>query len=304
MVSRARAVLGRGRRRMRRWLGREEPTYRYVFVVTYGRSGSTLVQGLLNTLPRTVVRGENNLYVLPLFRAMSSVQAFRKTHLQHNPKASHSAFYGLNEITLPSFVASTRTLVTGHLLGSIPPREVDVLGFKEVLWHKVRGSETTEFFNFLDRTFPECLYVLNERDVENVVDSGFWQSQDRTRCCEPSTCRGDPAVPAYVSTAANARPALRDVDQRGRGRRRRSAARTGGVRPRLLRRGPAGADARDPAHRARPVPVRQEPRPTRTVGLILRSRSAPAGPAHTPRRHWSTPRRSLGRRGDLRPATR
>lgn len=159
---------------------RKQPrSYGYVFVVTYGRSGSTLVQGLLNTLPRTLVRGENNLYVLHLFRAMQSVKSFRHTHLKHNPKASHSAFYGLNEITPASFVESTRTLVTGHLLGTVPPEEVDVLGFKEVLWHKIRPVETEAFFDFLDKTFPGCLFVLNEREQEQVVGSGFWQGQDK-----------------------------------------------------------------------------------------------------------------------------
>jgi len=34
---------------------------RYVFVVTYGRSGSTLMQGLLNALPGVLVRGESSL---------------------------------------------------------------------------------------------------------------------------------------------------------------------------------------------------------------------------------------------------
>src|SRR5215213_881342 len=31
----------------------------YVFVVTYGRSGSTLLMGLLNSIPGYLVRGEN-----------------------------------------------------------------------------------------------------------------------------------------------------------------------------------------------------------------------------------------------------
>ena len=32
----------------------------YVFVMTYGRSGSTLLMGLLNTIPGYLVRGEND----------------------------------------------------------------------------------------------------------------------------------------------------------------------------------------------------------------------------------------------------
>jgi len=175
-VSRVRALASR----VARSLGarRSPRAFRYVFVVTYGRSGSTLVQGLLNALPRTLVRGENNLYVLHLFRAMASVEEFRSLHLRHNPRASHSAFYGLHAIKPRSFVQMTRTLVTGHLLGSVRPSSVDVLGFKEVLWHHVLPPETESFFDFLDSAFPGCLYVLNEREHDRVVGSGFWQAQD------------------------------------------------------------------------------------------------------------------------------
>lgn len=162
---------------VRRWV--RPPEYRYVFVVTYGRSGSTLVQGLLNTLPRTLVRGENNFYVLPLYRSMASIRSFRRIHMKHNPRASHSAFFGLHEIEPESFVRSTHDLMTGHMLGSAGRREVDVLGFKEVLWHRITPGETGRFFDFMDKVFPGCQFVLNEREHENVVGSGFWQRHDK-----------------------------------------------------------------------------------------------------------------------------
>ncbi len=170
------AALGRRARQLRP--GRPEPTFRYVFVVTYGRSGSTLTQGLLNALPRTVVRGENNFYLLELFRAWERVRAFRRVHMKHNPQAGHSAFYGLHEIRPISLVRSARATVTGHLLGSEPASQVDVLGFKEVLWHQVEPEETEAFFDFLDKTFPGVKFVLNQREHENVVGSGFWQGHD------------------------------------------------------------------------------------------------------------------------------
>jgi hypothetical protein len=169
----------------RRVLGRERvPTYRYVFVVTYGRSGSTLVQGLLDTLPRTLVRGENNFYVHSLYRAWAQVRFFQEKHLKHNPQATKSPFYGLHEIDPSTFVTTSRALVTEHLLGSVSPEEVDVLGFKEVLWHRVRPEETRGFFTFLDRTFPGCLYVLNTRDLQQVAGSGFWQGRDPSHVTE------------------------------------------------------------------------------------------------------------------------
>ena len=167
------------RRLLARLPGRRPKEHRYVLVVTYGRSGSTLVQGLLNTLPRTLVRGENGLYLLDLFRARAALVEIRSRHRKHNPRASHSAFYGLHLVRPRSFVTSARTLVTGHLLGDVPARSVDVLGFKEVRWHRVEPAETEAFLDYLDEVFPGCLYVLNRREPERALDSGFWQRADR-----------------------------------------------------------------------------------------------------------------------------
>lgn len=152
---------------------------RYAFVVTYARSGSTLVQGLLNELPGTLIRGENNFFVLPLFRAVANVRSFR---MQHGGAAARkgvrSAFYGLDEVRVSDLVTDARALVSRQLLGSVDPRTVEVLGFKEVLWHQIRPRETSEFFRFFDAMFPDARYVLHRRDHEQVAGSGFWTKQD------------------------------------------------------------------------------------------------------------------------------
>jgi hypothetical protein len=161
--------------RRRRSLSRpRDRQFRYVFVVTYGRSGSTLVQGLLNAIPRVLVRGENNLYLLPLFRAYREATTFRKGHAKHNPHEPQSAFYGVHEVRPRSFVRYTRDLMMTNLLGRVPARDVDVIGFKEVRWHRIWAAETEAFFEFLDQVFPEALYVLNTRQHEQVAGSGFW----------------------------------------------------------------------------------------------------------------------------------
>lgn len=149
--------------------------FRYVFVVTYGRSGSTLVQGLLNALPRTLVRGENNLYLLHVFHALSAVREFRRVHLKHGSTESSSAFYGLNDIRRYSFVDAMNQVVVRSTLGQLKARDFDVLGFKEVLWHRVEPEETEEFFAMMDQAFPGVRYVLNTRDPEAVLGSGFWK---------------------------------------------------------------------------------------------------------------------------------
>jgi hypothetical protein len=168
-------LVDRIRRRLRPAPSRQ---LEYVFVVTYGRSGSTLVQGLLNTLPRVLVRGENGLYLLQIYRACAKAMAFREQHIRHRPGDVRSAFYGLRHVQQRRFVRAARTLVTGALLGPVGRDEVDVLGFKEVLWNEVGPEETEGFFAFLDRAFPGTRYVLNQRTHADVADSGFWQRRD------------------------------------------------------------------------------------------------------------------------------
>jgi hypothetical protein len=154
------------------------PDPRFVFVVTYGRSGSTLTQGLLNALPHTLVRGENDLYLLPLYRAWAGVSEVRRKHAKNARQGTRSAFYGIDELQPDDFVTSTRDLTLTQLYGSVPRRDVDVLGFKEVRWHRIEPDETEGFFAFFERLFPGARYVLNRRDHEQVSTSGFWQKQD------------------------------------------------------------------------------------------------------------------------------
>ncbi|MGC4111223.1 MAG: hypothetical protein QM747_12525 [Nocardioides sp.] len=154
---------------------RPEPSW--VFVVTYGRSGSTLTQGMLNALPRTLVRGENNLFLLPIFRSWLGLRDFQQNFRGQGNPLTTSAFFGLHELDMDAFAASVRELVRVQLMGSTPTEDVDRLGFKEVLWHRVKPREWEDFFGFFDLAFDNPRYVLNRRDLETTTTSGFWRSR-------------------------------------------------------------------------------------------------------------------------------
>jgi hypothetical protein len=164
--------------RILRFLGRRK-RYEWLFVVTYGRSGSTLVQGLLNALPRTLVRGENGFYPLGLFHAEHRGTDFARIHMNHEPRKSSSAFYGVQHLTPQAFARDARHFMTRLLLGSMPRPTLKRLGFKEVLWHEIAPEETEEFFAWFERVFPNAKYVLNTRDQEMASTSGFWQQQGK-----------------------------------------------------------------------------------------------------------------------------
>jgi hypothetical protein len=152
---------------------------RYVFVVTYGRSGSTLTQGLLNALPGTLVRGENNMFMLPFFRAWSGFKEFQEKNIENaRRKGTRSAFYGIDEVDPDAFIEATRSFALEQLYGRADRSKVDVLGFKEVLWHRVVRTEVDAFFDWFEMVFPDAHYVLNQRDHASVKKSGFWQNHD------------------------------------------------------------------------------------------------------------------------------
>jgi hypothetical protein len=150
----------------------------HLFVVTFGRSGSTLVQGLLNALPGTLVRGENGFFVHDLYLASASAEAFARDHAKHGSKDVTSAFYGVRRLRREPFVNATRQLTDEILLGGQPADRVRRLGFKEVLWHRIAPAETEGFFDWFEDAFPGARYVLNTRDVAAASTSGFWQRQD------------------------------------------------------------------------------------------------------------------------------
>lgn len=150
----------------------------YVFVVTYGRSGSTLVQGMLNVMPRTLVRGENGFYVQHLFRACASAGEIRQKRKGAAAKSPTNAFFGINALTRARFVRNAQRLVVGGMLGGEDEKDYDRLGFKEVEWHHLASDEIEPFFAWLEEVCPGAKYVLNTRDVETVLGSGFWQRRD------------------------------------------------------------------------------------------------------------------------------
>lgn len=154
----------------------------HLFVVTYGRSGSTLLQGLLNAIPGTLVRGENDFFLRGLFLSHQALARTReKWSGASERKGSASAFYGADQLHLEDFERGVRELVDRQLLGDVAREDVARLGFKEVLWHEVAEGETGAFLDFLDAVFPEARYVLHRRSHEDVLVSGFWKRWDEEK---------------------------------------------------------------------------------------------------------------------------
>lgn len=180
-LEKTRKELRRTRRKLKRL--RQEQQVRsdlgYVFVCTYGRSGSTLLQGVLNSIPGYLIRGENR-------------QAMRHLYDMHQllmrQKRSHSGFINRNEplpVTHPfhgidgypnSAHKSYRRLALELLLR--PDEDTRVTGFKEIRW---ADEDVVGYVRFLRNVFPDARFIINTRDLDAVSRSAWWADDPDAR---------------------------------------------------------------------------------------------------------------------------
>lgn len=145
---------------------------RYLTVVTYGRTGSTALQSMLNALPGVVVRGENYGAVRGLH---DYVQAIAETADRHHAGNPAHPWFGSARLEPDDVVGSLRE----HLLSTVlrPPRGTRWTGFKEVRYepgHFPDYDELLQYLLFLDLLLPGIVFLVNVRDPQEVARSGWW----------------------------------------------------------------------------------------------------------------------------------
>ena len=141
-----------------------------IFIVTYGRSGSTLLQSLLQSIPGAHITGENHNLMETLFMASERARKTRQTWGKDLLPKDHP-WYGADEITPVRF---ERRLVQNFVDEILhPPQDARWFGFKEIRYSAL-GDRFEAFLNFYQRNFPNPFFVFNSRNAEEVAKSAWW----------------------------------------------------------------------------------------------------------------------------------
>ena len=164
------------------------PTKGYVFVVTYGRSGSTLTQNLLNSIPSYCIRGENGNLTYFLCRAIHLLKTQpmytsrrlevklppeqRSNYLRGILGQKFDPWYGAELADPVSFGRSLFDSFAAEILRIEPGTRV--AGFKEIRFH-----EDPKFFPYfleiMQDVFPNAKFVFQTRRYEDVMNSSWWK---------------------------------------------------------------------------------------------------------------------------------
>lgn len=150
-----------------------------VFIVTYGRSGSTLLQNLINALPGYVLRGENDNLLAPLVLAWDGLRRHYPEQIARMRKAGplpsepHQPWFGYERIAADRFGQDLAATFLQDVL--CPEPDTRAIGFKEIRWHQ-EPHLFEAMLEFLQRYMPRAQFIFNTRDHAEVCRSGWWKT--------------------------------------------------------------------------------------------------------------------------------
>ncbi|WP_296602165.1 sulfotransferase [Nocardioides sp.] len=145
------------------------PDLEYLFVVTYGRSGSTLLMGLLNTLPGYLIRGENRDALHHLFQFEKTMRTESTRGPRRKLREPTHPFFGITGYPRERAVRQLRRLATETVMR--PKEETRVTGFKEIRWYH---SDLEDYVAWLREVFPGARFLVNTRNHADVLKSKWW----------------------------------------------------------------------------------------------------------------------------------
>lgn len=149
--------------------------YNYIFIVTYARSGSTLLQSLINSAPGVQIRGENNNTLFHLFRAFQSSKDTKQRGEHNQQLAPDTPWYGAGSLKPNQLAKNVVNTFVRTILS--PDAGIHTTGFKEIRYVPYFMDKQTfeAYMNFLLREFPNSRIVFNSRDFADVARSGWNQ---------------------------------------------------------------------------------------------------------------------------------
>lgn len=151
-----------------------------IFIVTYGRSGSTLLQSLLQSIPGAHITGENNHVLEALFRASRRA---RETRQKWGDKAGAKdhPWYNAAKIRPARFEQELVDAFVRHVLA--PPPGARWVGFKEIRFAKLDDAFEA-YLDFHRRCFHNAFFVFNSRNGEDVANSKWHAHRPRNEVLE------------------------------------------------------------------------------------------------------------------------
>lgn len=151
----------------------------FVFIATYGRSGSTLLQSVINTIPGYEIRGENHNALFSLYESWKAINTGFELSGYNDWKDAiqpDNPWWGLQNISTDAYGKKLAEVFCESILQPSPGTRVS--GFKEIRFHRVNEA-LYGYLRFIRQFFPNSRFVFNFRGLEQTARSGWWATMER-----------------------------------------------------------------------------------------------------------------------------
>lgn len=144
----------------------------HLFIVTYGRTGSTLLLGILNAHPKIRIHGENEGLFHQLYCSLKALDAYQRHRLPPEDDTSSEPFFGASEFPFEKARTDISTIFD-HFF----PKDdaVETCGFKEIRYDM---PDLENYLDFLKGRYENTRFVFLTRDHQAVASSGFYKTTD------------------------------------------------------------------------------------------------------------------------------
>lgn len=153
---------------------------RTVIILTYGRTGSTLLVSLLGTVDGYDVRGETEEFMYTQFKLHLRMLSRRDAMLaaaaaQDQPVDARHPFVGLDRYNESVAFAQARELFLCSVVRPAPHARAVV--FKDI--SAVTYADLPQFLVYMARVLPRVHFVVSSRNLTAVNRSSWWRTQPR-----------------------------------------------------------------------------------------------------------------------------
>ncbi|MGL4542299.1 MAG: sulfotransferase, partial [Polymorphobacter sp.] len=149
------------------------PPQAHVFIITYGRTGSTLLQKLIGNLPGHYMAGENHDCLHGVFDAWRNAGVLKAKYGWGYEAADHP-WHGADAADPDGYARAMVAAFIANILK--PPRGSRVIGFKEI---RYLTADLRDYLLFIDRFLAPAKFIINTRSVDAVAQSAWWKNVDK-----------------------------------------------------------------------------------------------------------------------------
>lgn len=146
-----------------------------IFIVTYGRSGSTFLQSILQSIPGAHICGENNNLMMPIWNAVGKIWGAKNAWADKGGDQPNNPWYGTHNSRPIRFAERSIDAFVDEVLR--PPTTARWIGFKEIRYDEY-GDKLPNLLDFMSRHFKNPYFVFNTRNADAVARSGWWSQRD------------------------------------------------------------------------------------------------------------------------------